>query len=217
MLKPFHIEICQRALGSTFHPEALKIVQAANLAQDHLCGQIGHPEYHFDDNSFNLSYDYMDQQRQIVLDTFLSRNENSSSIIRKDITPAWKAFGRLTHVAQDFYAHSNYIHLWVGTYGSNELPSPEEVEALQPGILHHSELRSGKVYMWDWLAFVPGLHGLAYRILPPDSHTHMNLDSPNQGPLFSYAVEAGVKRTIFEYDQIAKRLDPTNLSRFTGL
>ena len=102
MLKPYHIEICRRALDSTFSPEALNIIIAANLAQDGLRGLVGHPEYHFDDNAFEAGCAYMESQRQIILDAI-----NMSS----EIKIAWEAFGKLTHAAQDFYAHSNYVSL----------------------------------------------------------------------------------------------------------
>ncbi|MFC1996850.1 hypothetical protein ACFLXI_04485 [Chloroflexota bacterium] len=206
MLKPLHTEICQRALGSYFSPYSLHTIIAANLAQDGLRGQVGHPEFHFDDNAFEASYTYMESQRQIIW--------NSVSISR-EFEPAWKAFGRLTHTAQDFYAHSNYIILWVNSFHQKELPPPDKVEALQSKFSSHPELCSGKIYLWDWLAFIPGLHRLALPILPPDSHTHMYLDSPSQGPLFSYALEAACKRTVFEFEQITKRFEASDIRKFT--
>ena len=216
MLKSYHGEICRRALGSIFSSRALDVIIAANLAQDGLRGQIGHPEFHFDDNSFQAGSVYIEEQRQIILDTLNPGKGYLLSSSRSGTIPAWEAFGRLTHAGQDFYAHSNYIKLWVNIHHPTKLPPLDEVTALQSEILNHPDLRSGKVYLWDWVAFIPGLHGLARRILPRDSHTHMNLDSPKSGQLFPYALEAAVKRTIFEYEQITKGLDPTSLARFTG-
>ena len=210
MLKSYHIEICQRTLESTFSPGALDAIIAANLAQDGLRGQMGHPEFHFDSNAFEASYAYMEEQRQIVLEFLKSRG---------DITPAWEAFGRLTHTAQDFYAHSNYAQLWVqhavDAHPKGDLPDPTQVGAMDPEILHHSELHSGNIYFWDWLAFVPGFYSLALRLTPKDSHTHMNLDHPNRGTLFPYAIEAAVQRTVFEYERIVDGLNATDLARFT--
>jgi len=215
MLKTYHTEICQRALGAIFSPKALTEIITSNLAQDGLLGQIGHPEFHFDDNAFHASYAYMDRQYQIVLDTIKSGKGSLSTISKIDMTPAWKAFGRLTHAGQDFYAHSNYISLWVDSHNPTELPPPGDVEAFQSEILNHPDLCSGNVYFWDWLAFIPGLHGLAYHILPPDSHTHMNLDSPKQGPLFSYAIEAAIRHTSIAFEQISEEIDATELAHFT--
>jgi len=44
------------------------------------------------------------------------------------------------------------------------------------------------------------------QILPEDSHGHMNLDHPERGPLFTFAVEAAVKRTIHEFETISYRI-----------
>ena len=107
MIKPYHIEICELALGSFFSPRALKVIITANLAQDGLCGQIGHPEYHFDNNAFEAGNAYLESQRQIVCEVISNQSE---TIL------AWKAFGRMTHAVQDFYAHSNYIFLWVDSH-----------------------------------------------------------------------------------------------------
>jgi len=207
MLKPYHIEICRYALDNTFSPEALNIIIAANVAQDGLRGLVGHPEYHFDDNAFEAGCVYMESQRQIILDAI-----NMSS----EIKITWEAFGKLTHAAQDFYAHSNYVSLWIRTHYQTELPPPAKMKALHSEILNHPDFCSGKVYLWDWLAFVPGLHGLAQRLLPLDSHTHMNLDSPDKGSMFPYAYQAAVKRTILEYEQIIQGFGKTNLTRFKG-
>lgn len=193
MLQSYHRQICQQALESFFGPRALEAIIAANLGQDALRNQFGHPEYHFDDNAFQAGNDYIASQRRIVLDTLQSG---------ADAALAWQAFGRLTHTAQDFYAHSNYIRLWANSYPAGELPEPAQVGALVPEILRHPQLQSGKVYLWDWLAFIPGLYSLACRLLPEDSHTHMNLDHPGRGPLFPYALAAAVKRTRSEYEQL---------------
>jgi hypothetical protein len=205
MLQNYHQQICQNALGKAFSPKALSCIITANLKQDHIRYQFGHPEFHFDDNAFEAGNAYIEAQRQVVLDTLIAEN---------DPTFAWQAFGRLTHAAQDFYAHSNYVQLWVDTHSNGDLPAPSLVGALDPNILQHPELKSGNIYLWDWLAVVPGLYSLAYRLLPEDSHTHMNLDSPKQGKLFPHAFEAAVKRTRYEYDQLAIRLSPRKLACF---
>ena len=205
MLKPYHTEITTRALKAYFSPRALHTILAANLHQDRLRGQFGHNEYHFDANAFEASYAYMDEQREIVGDTLHQGD---------DPTPAWQALGRLTHTAQDFYAHSNYLRLWADSHPAGELPEPAQVGTLLPEFLHHPQLQSGNVYLWDWVSFIPGFYSLAYRRAPKDSHTHMNLDHPGRGPLFPYAIEAAIKRTIYEYEQIVGRLTPEEQSIF---
>ena len=48
---------------------------------------------------------------------------------RSDPRQAWQAFGRLTHTAQDFYAHSNYVALW---RERNPAAPPDQIDALLP-------------------------------------------------------------------------------------
>ena len=86
MLKPFLTEICQRALGISFSPYVLHTISAAIRAQDSLRCQIGHPEFHFDENAFESRYTYMESQRQIIC---------SSVCISGEMEPAWKAFRSL--------------------------------------------------------------------------------------------------------------------------
>lgn len=206
MLQSYHQQICQRALEEIFSPRVLDFIITANLGQDQIRYQFGHPEFHYDDNAFEAGDAYIESQRKIVV---AALTQNMGGLI------AWQAFGRLIHAAQDFYAHSNYIRLWLAAQPKMELPDSPEVEALAPDILNHLELRSGRVYLWDWLAFIPGLYSLAYRLLPEDSHTHMNLDSPKQGDLFPFAFEAAVKRTSHEFNHLAAQLSPDKLALFT--
>jgi hypothetical protein len=211
MLTQYHEQICQKALSSVFRPSALDIIIEANISQDKLRGQIGHPEFHFDDNALEAGYAYIEEQRQIVLYTLNSRD---------DPTSAWQAFGRLTHTAQDYYAHSNYLSLWADQFPAGELPPPPQVDALNPEISNHPKLRSGHVYFWEVLAFIPTLRPLTRKILPQDSHANMNLDYPERGPLFPYTFEAAVKRTQYEFELLTARiqdeLGENALKRFTG-
>ena len=62
MFIEYHRQILEEALQSKLSPLALSIVEEANVAQDALRGQIGHDEYHFDNNAFNASYAYIEQQ-----------------------------------------------------------------------------------------------------------------------------------------------------------
>ncbi|MBN2503641.1 MAG: hypothetical protein JXB38_22890 [Anaerolineales bacterium] len=206
MLQAYHAQIIQQALGETFSPRALETITAANLRQDDfLTGQIGHPEYHFDANRFAESYAYIEAQRAIILDMFNGGGE---------VVPAWEAFGRLTHTAQDFYAHSNYVRMWVGRFPEGELPGPEQIEALDETLLDSPDLRSGEIYAIEVLAYFPVLRPLMLRLLPKDAHGHMNLDDPSKGPLFPYAIAAAVKRTTHEYATVAEALSELELARF---
>lgn len=209
MLTQYHIEICKRALADQFSDRALQTIITANIDQDKIRGQIGHPEYHFDDNAFEQGNAYIEEQRCLILEAL----SNAAAV-----EVAWQAFGRLTHAAQDFYAHSNYLQLWVEQLPPEADPDPEQVSALDPAILEHPELRSGRIYLIEALTIIPALRPLLQRILPDDAHANMNLDYPERGLLFPYAIEAAVQRTVHEYRQLVSRiqweLQPAELARF---
>lgn len=208
----YHIEILERSLGGRVPVDVMQIMTSANLGQDSLIG-LTHLEYHFDANLFAVSQAYVDGQR-VLAQRWWGR-------------PAgWAAFGRLSHTVADFYAHSNYVRLWLahelglGNLADVEAalkadplaaPSLERIPPLDPVFLDHPDLRSGKVY-WvrDILALVPAIGDVLVPIMPADSHARMNLDHPGRGPLFPYAIAAAVARTVIEYDRVlaARGLPP---------
>jgi hypothetical protein len=194
MLRPFHIEIMHLALDDVFSPRALEKIIESNLYQDRLLAQIGHDEYHFDNNAFDKSYAYIEEQRVLTI----------SSLMADDAPSAWSAFGRLTHTAQDFYAHSNYIDLWLSFQPDGAIPSPSEVDPIDPDQINSPALRSGKVYLLEILTFIPLLGSLVMPLLPRDAHGWMNLDSPERGPNFQYAIQAALKRTKIEFERTTK-------------
>ncbi len=207
MLKSLHAQITRQALGAYFAPQVLETIITANLAQDHLRGQIGHDEYHFDNNALAQGDAYLEEQRAQVLTAL--RDGRSLS--------AWRAFGRLTHAAQDFYAHSNYVRLWFSRYEDAAPPPPPEIDPVDLSLIHSPELRSGKLYYpLEVLYFFSLTRPLALAFLPPDSHAHMNLDSAEQGDLFQYAFHAAVKRTHLEFVILQSALSSALLQLFTG-
>ena len=204
MLTRFHIEMMHLALDDLFSQRALEKISIANVRQDRLRGQIGHHEYHFDHNAFDQSYAYIEEQRTLII----------SSLMSNDVPAAWSAFGRLTHTAQDFYAHSNYIDLWLACQPDGVLPTPPDVDPLNPNLINSPALRSGKVYLREILTFMPLLKPFFMSILPRDAHGWMNLDSPERGPNFPYAFQAARKRTRIEFEKTTKDLSDDLITRF---
>ncbi len=213
MQAKYHIEITNQALHDLFSRQALQEIITSNLAQDNLSGQIGHPEYHFDDSCFIQGNAYLREQRQIIL----------KSLSEQTCLPAWQAFGRLTHAVQDFYAHSTYVRMWHDQQQkAHKEPTPEEIEPLEPALIHHPGLISGRIYLpWEVLSFIPGLENLMRLLLPEDSHTNLNLDKPSRGPLFQFACVAARKRTCHEYNfinqKILQKLGGESVTLFSGL
>ncbi len=205
MLGPIHEEMTREALGTHFSPRALEIIIAANRKQDSLRGQIGHDEYHFDNNAIDKGNRYIKEQRGYVLAALLSPG----------VLSAWIAFGRLTHSAQDFYSHTNYISMWME---KNADLSSSEVDPVNAELIASPNLHSGKIYLpMDALYFIPFLRKFALALLPRDSHGWMNLDSPKQGERFAYARTAAVKRTEHEFDILKKILTPEMFMKFSDL
>jgi hypothetical protein len=192
MLTPYHIEIIFTALGQRYSPRALAAITHANIQQDRLAGQFAHDEFHFDNNAFEKSYAYVEAQRALAI----------SSTHASDTLSAWHAFGRLTHSLQDFYAHSNYITLWVSRFEGKALPPSSEVDPLDLNLLNSPDLRSGKVYYpFELLYFWRPTRKFTLSWVPHDSHAWMNLDSPEQGFKFDYAMQAAIKRTVIEFEK----------------
>ena len=211
MLIQYHISITRKALNEHFSPYALKSILKANLRQDDLLtGQIGHDEYHYDNNAIAASDRYLEEQRALTF----------SALQSAELPAAWSAFGRLVHTAQDFYAHSNYVDLWFSRFqgnGQTPLP-PSEIVPLMDELVRSPDLHSGKLYYpWEVLAFLPGIKHFVIPLIPKDSHAHMHLDSPARGERFAYAFEAAVKRTRFEFDKTVAGLSSGQEALFTDL
>jgi hypothetical protein len=208
VLIEYHKSITRKALSGSFSATALGMILAANLKQDDLLtGQIGHDEYHYDNNAIAASDDYLEKQRSLTISALQDNNPPA----------AWAAFGRLTHTAQDFYAHSNYVDLWLTHVDGQSLPPPSEIAPLIDELIHSPELHSGVLYYpLEVIAFIPVVKRFAIPFLPKDSHAHMHLDSPARGERFAYAFEAAVKRTKMEFEMTVARLSSSQIAMFCG-
>ena len=207
MLIPIHEEMTREALNSQMSPRALEVIVAANCKQDSWRGQIGHDEYHFDNNAIDAGHRYIGEQRGFVI----------SSLLSAGVISAWIAFGRLTHTVQDFYAHTNYVSMWLDQH-SGTPPTPPEIDPVQKSLIQSPKIRSGKLYIpMDVLYFIPFLRKLSLALLPHDSHGKMNLDSPKQGPHFEYARAAAIKRTKYEFEILEKIITTEMFSKFSDL
>ena len=192
MLTQYHIEIMLTALGDRFSARAMSEIIQANVNQDRLSGLIGHDEFHFDNNAFEKSYAYIEDQRDMV----------AASLDESKVTLAWQAFGRFLHATQDFYAHSNYITLWLDRFDEKTPPPAPEIAAMDPDLIHSPDLRSGRIYLpIEALYIFESMRPFVKSVLPKDSHAWMNLDSPEQGFKFDYAMHAAIKRTVIEFEK----------------
>jgi len=136
MLTQYHIEITLQALGEYFSPRAMSAITYANIHQDGLRGQFGHDEYHFDNNAFEKTYAYIEKQRALTL----------SALGQRKPVAAWSAFGRMIHTVQDFYAHSNYVALWLALFDGQAQPASSKIDPVDLTLIHSPDLRCGKTY-----------------------------------------------------------------------
>lgn len=204
----YHRLILQHALHDLITPEALKMITRANLGQDALHNQIGHDAYHFDNNAFRPGWQFVWEQARRI----------PSALRRGRQQAAWRAFGRLSHAVQDFYAHSNYVALWLLRQKRlGRQPSPASIPPADPEILGHVALRSGRLYYpLEVLSFLPLIRRLVLPFLPKDSHAHMNLDGPASGALFPYALQAAIRQTRMMFCQIRNGLRKREADLFCG-
>lgn len=206
----YHRHILNEVLSTHFSQADRATITRANLRQDWPRGQL-HPEYHFDNSAFAEGEATIGQQRQIVLDSLTTNNREE----------ALAAFGRLLHARQDFYAHSNWVRLWVQQQGGLAACSAEAV-AICPDPHAHPDLVSGTGSIPRYLLYRVPLLGRFVKTFyfPSDSHEAMNLDSPKQGPLFDYALSAATKHTQLEFEllltKIAENGGETAVAYFLG-
>lgn len=193
MDSPYHIEITTQALRNFVGDQALKAILAANLKQDRLLYLLIRPQFHFDEQ-VAPGLRYMQEQRRLLL----------RALRQEQWIPAWQAFGRLIHAAQDFYSHSSYVHLWIAKEQKRQpgkIPPVESIDPLDPTLLDSPKLTCGKIYLQEGLVLIPRLEPLARRLLPRDAHYWVHLDHPGRGALFPYACTAARKRTRYEFEE----------------
>ncbi len=186
MHRKYHRQILHAALNDLVSARVLQAITEANLGQDTLPNQFGHDEYHFDNNALPAGWRYVRSQLRNI----------PAALRQEKPAEAWRAFGRLSHAVQDFYAHTNYVHLWLQIIPWRRRPRPERINPADWRILRHRQLHSGRLYYpIEALSFIPGLRRLVIPHLPQDSHAAMNLDGPEQGENFFYAYHAAIKQT----------------------
>jgi len=194
----YHTALIRKALEADFTETALGEVIAANLGQDALRYQLGNkPHFHCDNNKIAESLAYVEEEHAAIAAIA------GTTAAGADGAQMRAALGHLFHTVQDFYAHSNYVDLWLESQKGRPRPPAEAIDGLVPGLLGHPGLRTGTFVMWrDLIYYVPLLGKLARRIyVSPRSHEAMNLDGPERGWKFWYAYAAAYQRTCAEYQR----------------
>lgn len=211
---PFHAEIMRAAVGEFFDATAMEQILAGNFSQDSFRNLLGdRPQLHFDDDKIAEALAYVEDLRTRIIALAVETTDTAGAAQRH-------VFGQLCHTVQDFYAHSNYVDLWLAANGGLSATAPESIPALDEEILQHPDLHTGSFVMWrDIIFYIPLLKYLARKIyIPPQSHEAMHLDNPSRGEKFPYARAAAVQRTRWEYHRTVESIvahgGETALQRF---
>jgi hypothetical protein len=208
MLVTVHVKMMHHALDGLVSARALRRMIGANILVDAIWNQFGRHELHFDDNAFEGGYAYLAEQRGRIGPALESGHAEL----------AWDAFGRLTHTAQDFYSHTNYVDLWAACQPEGMIPPASQIDPLDDTLVNSPALRSGKPYLpLGLLSFVPVVGKWFDPLMPADSHAIMHLDSAARGPMFEYAFQAAIKRTRAEFESLRGLLSVDLMARFTDL
>lgn len=204
MLANYHVAVLTEALGQCFSPGALQEIVAANLGQDSPFNLL-RSVIHFDNSLITEGLAYIEEQHSLIV------HAGDPHVMRA-------AFGRLSHTAQDFYSHSNYVDLWLKANGGLEKTRREDINGLDLAILNHPDLRTAYFYIWrDFIYYVPLLRRFTRKYFVfPNSHEAMHLDDPSRGPKFPYAIAAAKQRTLAEYERVIRALGPERTVRFHG-
>ncbi len=199
MKTKYHVEITQNVLQEYFSQENLKKIIKANIQQDRVKNQFGYDYIHFDGSAFSEGFTYIEDQKAILL----------KSVEDSDFQTAWAALGRILHSWQDFYSHSNYVHLWC--QGGGRLDT-EDINHNDLEIFNSPELKSGKNYgLIDFFAMIPGLSIIIKPLMPGDSHAKMNLDNPKSGSFFKLAYIAAERRTKHVVNALIEQMHNRNM------
>lgn len=201
MKTKYHIEISRKALKNHFSDEVIEKIIRANIKQDLPKNQFGHDEIHFDSSTFTEGFAYI--------------NENETKLYKaiseSDYEKAWASLGKILHSWQDFYSHSNYVHLWKNKVKE---PVPDMIDPNDLDIFRSQDLKSGKNYgLPDYLALIPGISKLVTPRMPADSHAKMNLDSPKSGPSFEFVFHAAQKQSVAVINQILIHIEDQNFNQ----
>lgn len=209
----YHIQLLTESVGTNFSAQALEEIIAGNLGQDSLRYLLGtHPHFHFDDNQIAKGLAYVEEEQTLIRS--LGRPIANGEARAHDIPDAHigamqrAAFGRLTHAIHDFYAHSNYVDLWLAEHGGLANSHADEIDGLDANLLNSPQLYTCSFWLWfDTFYLIPGFGPFLHKLyLRPHSHEAMNLDNPGRGPKFAYAMVAAKQRTIDEYDRVVDGL-----------
>lgn len=200
----YHIQLLTESVGASFSPLALEQIIAGNLGQDALRYLLGtHPHYHFDNNKITKALAYIEDEHTLIRSLAAPQaNPRADKVV--DIGAAQRAaFGRLTHTIHDFYAHSNYVDLWLAKHGGLAHSHANEIDGLDASLHNSPNLYTCSFWLlFDTFYLLPGVGSRLRKLyLRPNSHEAMNLDNPRQGPKFAYAMVAAKQRTIYEYDR----------------
>lgn len=117
-----------------------------------------------------------------------------------------RTLGHAFHTVQDFYAHSNYVELYIEYHlkAHGVKPLDEQIPIFSEGIKIENfktnylepRLRTGDFSLWDWI-----LNKIGLKQLGPNDHLYINKDSESHN-LHSAARNVATRETTNLIDQV---------------
>lgn len=209
--------------------KSFKIIDEGNTWQDNPAptleeprGKLFVPSRHFDDNDIKNSFKFVDDRYEYIKKRAVTAYKDEKAY--KDVLDA---FGELLHTMQDFYAHTNYIELYL----KKRRIEPNAVPLVDKGNLP-AGLRSGYFYygtpvsnevvssrdescnmiMQDYPGIPPFLRGeelekrcngfagyINYAIDPPISVLHLDINKDDAKTRAGSTVVPGIGKNIYQY------------------
>jgi hypothetical protein len=211
MQSRYHIEMTRNSLGSFFAERTLLQIARANVGQDSLSSFLGQESRrHVCNCTVAESLAYIEEEHaQIAQLADNGGNRNGGAVVYRQRA----ALGRLLHTVQDFYAHTNYVALWVAEHARRRSVDAALVElfhhdGMDAAILENSSLQVAQWSTWREPFYYVPILGRVMRqwSLPASSHEAIHLDSPRRGVYFYLAVALARKRTVAEYGRAVQRI-----------
>lgn len=177
MIVSVHIEITRAALGGVLSPEALAVVECANVRCDIYQWES---ERHFDNGRdvAALGDRWRRGLRHYLTLAVKRATPHEGHDTPRDRRGALRALGMASHALADFYAHTN----WVELYGAEDAPAAPLLGGDWPADLMPTDLASGYFSLRYGLRGCPLSGGVC---IPPSGyrfcHETLNKDAPTRG------------------------------------
>ena len=154
MLIPHHREILQEALHDKISSNALKVISRANARQDYLQGQIGHDEYHFDNNAFEESYAYIEENHAQIRTALKGGHAEEASGHQVKSPMVGTYYSAASPTSGSFVAVGQNVNIGDTLCIIEAMKMMNQIEADKAGTVKQIMLENGQPVEFDQVLFV---------------------------------------------------------------